>query len=667
MLHLCGKKLLGARAPHLICSVRGRAESANRWLLTSVFNPTVSAGRANVKTVVASASRYMSVKSASPATISAAKVQISRSKVSKNELRRIFSLAKPESWRLTGAILLLFVSSSISMAVPFALGKVIDLIYTTDTATMNSNINMVCGILLAIFTIGGICNFGRVYLMNMASQRITRNLREKVFRSIMIQETAFFDHNKTGELVNRLSTDTSVVSACVTTNISDGLRSLIMIGTGVSMMVYLSPILALVSLCVVPPVMIIAVFYGRYIRRMTTKTQDALADATQVAEERIGNIRTVKTFNKEEAEIKKYQEKMATVLDLASRQSLAMGLFYGMTGFSGNAIALIVLYTGGVMVSDNSLTVGSLASFLLYAAYIGVSISGISSFYTELNKGLGASTRLWELMDRQPVIPYSGGLIPPRDASGEIEFKSVSFSYPNRPEHLVLDDMNLYLKPGTVTAIVGSSGSGKTTLSYLLLGLHRPKTGAISLDSFRIEDLNVSWLRGAIGTVSQEPVLFSGTIRDNVLYGAPDGVQVGDDQVFEALKEANAFKFVTSDLPHGLDTFVGERGIMLSGGQKQRIAIARALIKNPQILLLDEATSALDAESEHLVHEALEKIMKGRTVLTIAHRLSTIKNADQIAVLDQGKVAEIGTYDTLMASELGVFRNLIKHQAFQQT
>ncbi|CAB0017195.1 unnamed protein product [Nesidiocoris tenuis] len=366
MLHLCGKKLLGARAPHLICSVRGRAESANRWLLTSVFNPTVSAGRANVKTVVASASRYMSVKSASPATISAAKVQISRSKVSKNELRRIFSLAKPESWRLTGAILLLFVSSSISMAVPFALGKVIDLIYTTDTATMN--------------------------------------------------KTAFFDHNKTGELVNRLSTDTSVVSACVTTNISDGLRSLIMIGTGVSMMLNLS-------------------------------------------------------------------------------------------------------------------------------------------------------------------IQCTGGLIPPRDAFGEIEFKSVSFSYPNRPEHLVLEDMNLYLKPGTVTAIVGSSGSGKTTLSYLLLGLHRPKTGAISLDSFRIEDLNVSWLRGAIGTVSQEPVLFSGTIRDNVLYGAPDGVQVGDDQVFEALKEANAFKFVTSDLPHGLDTFVGERGIMLSGGQKQRIAIARALIK----------------------------------------------------------------------------------------
>uniref|UniRef100_A0A0K8SJ49 ATP-binding cassette sub-family B member 10, mitochondrial n=2 Tax=Lygus hesperus TaxID=30085 RepID=A0A0K8SJ49_LYGHE len=675
----------------LLCSgllgSRGAALRANRWLsarhsrLRSTF-PSHSPHRPALKPAHARSPavsppprpllllvlRHMTTKAASVESLpSAVKVSLAKKKVSGNELRRIFSLARPESWRLTGAIILLFVSSSISMAVPFALGKVIDLIYTTDADTMNRNINIVCGALLAIFLVGGFCNFGRVYLMNMASQRITRNLRENVFRSIMIQETAFFDYNKTGELVNRLSTDTSVVSGCVTTNISDGLRSFIMIGTGVSMMVYLSPMLALVSLCVVPPVMVIAVFYGRYIKKMTTRTQDALAEATQVADERIGNIRTVKTFSKEETEIQKYRDKMAMVLELASKQSLAMGLFYGMTGFSGNAIALIVLYAGGVMVSDSTLTVGSLASFLLYAAYIGVSISGLSSFYTELNKGLGASTRLWEIMDRTPAIPFSGGLVPPHEAKGEIAFKSVSFAYPNRRDHMVLEDMNLLLAPGTVTAIVGSSGSGKTTLSYLLLGLHRPAGGTIAIDGYRIEDLNLAWLRGAIGTVSQEPVLFSGTIRDNVLYGAPDGVTLGDAEVFDALREANAFKFVTEDLPHGLDTLVGERGIMLSGGQKQRIAIARALIKNPQILLLDEATSALDAESEHLVQEALERIMKGRTVLTIAHRLSTIKNADQIAVLDKGKIAEIGTYDALMASDLGVFRNLIKHQAFQQT
>ncbi|KAL1138969.1 hypothetical protein AAG570_009030 [Ranatra chinensis] len=555
------------------------------------------------------------------------------------------------------------------MSVPFALGKVIDLIYTSDTQKMKQNLDRLTAFLFVIFLVGGACNFGRVYLMNVSAQRITKALREKVFNAIMRQEVAFFDQNKTGELVNRLSADTSLVSHCVTMNISDGLRSLIMVTAGMSMMFYMSSELALVSLCIVPPVAAMAIIYGRFIRRMTTRVQDALADATQVAEERISNIRTVKAFSREDVEIETYMKKMEHVLDLATKESLARGIFFGMTGLSGNAIVLCVLYYGGVMVSGHVLSVGDLSAFLLYAAYIGVSLGGLSSFYSELNRGLGASTRLWQLIDRVPAIPPSGGIEPLWEPAGGVAFKGVVFSYPTRLEAPpVLRGLDLVVPSSTVTAVVGSSGSGKSTLATLLLRLYDPQSGVVTLDGTPVHEYDPAWLRSHIGTVSQEPVLFSGTIRENILYGANDagGCAVTEERLLEVMREANAYNFVMKELPDGLNTMVGERGIMLSGGQKQRIAIARALIKNPKILLLDEATSALDAESEHLVQEALERIMKGRTVLTIAHRLSTVKNADQIAVLDQGKIVELGSYDQLMDIKDGVFRRLVKHQTFQQ-
>ncbi|XP_014259486.1 ATP-binding cassette sub-family B member 10, mitochondrial isoform X2 [Cimex lectularius] len=587
-----------------------------------------------------------------------------RKKVSQSELKKVLLLAKPEAWNLSGAVILLLASSAITMSVPFALGKVIDLIYNSDKVKMRENINIVCGVLLAVFIVGGLCNFGRVYLMNVSAQKITKALREKVFHSIMKQEVAFFDRTKTGELINRLTADTLVVSNCVTNNISDGLRSLVMVVTGMSMMFYLSPFLALISLCVVPPIAGMAIVYGRFIKKMTIKVQDALADAAQVAEERIANIRTVKAFSKELREVQAYHEKLNYVLALALRESLARGIFFGMAGLSGNAVALIVLYSGGVMVSDNSLTVGGLSAFLLYAAYIGISIGGLSSFYSELNKGLGASTRLWELIERDPkIVPY-GGLRPKIMPTGEINFENVVFSYPSRPDQKVLNKLSLRLNSGKITAVVGSSGSGKSTLALLLLGLYVPNHGSITIDNIPVGNYDPCWLRSHIGTVAQEPVLFSGSIRENIGYGAVNPSSLQDEDFYAVLKEANAFNFVTKELSDGLDTLVGERGIMLSGGQKQRVAIARALIKNPRILLLDEATSALDAESEHLVQEALERVMKGRTVLTIAHRLSTIKNADQIAVLQGGSIVELGSYDELINKD-GVFRNLIKHQTFQ--
>ncbi|GFG39550.1 hypothetical protein Cfor_00980 [Coptotermes formosanus] len=546
------------------------------------------------------------------------------------EARRLLSLAKPEKWKLFGAICLLMVSSSVTMAIPFCLGRVIDIIYTSDPLKVRGNLTTLSVVLLGVFLVGGLCNFGRVYLMSVSGQRIVQTLRQTVFGAIVKQEIAFFDKSKTGELVNRLSADTLLVSQSVTMNISDGLRSTIMVVAGGSMMFYLSPQLALVGLAIVPPVAGMAVIYGRFVRKITKSVQDSLAAAIHVAEERIANIRVVKSFSQESRECDTYNKKLQHVLQLAYKESLARGIFFGLSGFSGNVIVLSVLYYGGIMVSESALTVGNLSAFLLYAGYIGVSIGGLSSFYSEMNRGLGASTRLWELVDRVPAIPVSGGLVPAKEPAGQIMFQNVSFTYPSRPDARVIHNLTLDIPEASVTAVVGASGSGKSTLAALLLRLYDPDSGTVLLDGQPVRQLDPCWLRSHIGSVSQEPVLFSCSIRENILYGALNPSEVTEDQLVAVSKEANAYNFITKNLPDGFDTLVGERGVLLSGGQKQRVAIARALIKvSRHITVCFVCDSALDAESEHLVQEALERIMQGRTVLIIAHRLSTIRNAVQ--------------------------------------
>jgi len=488
-----------------------------------------------------------------------------------------------------------------------------------------------------------------------------------VYSAIVKQEVAFFDKNKTGELINRLSADTSLVSQCVTSNIADGIRSTTLVVAGVSMMIYMSPQLALVGLSIVPPVAGMAIVYGRYVRNISKQVQDSLASATQVAEERIANIRTVRSFGQEIREFKRYDDSIDVVMQLAYKEALARGTFFSLTGFSGNAIIISVLYYGGLMVTESSLTAGQLSAFLLYAAYVAISLSGISSCFSETMKGLGASTRLWELIDKKPAVPIIGGLtIPPNQFQGGISFEDIKFCYPTRTDVDIFDGLSLNVPAGSITAVVGSSGSGKSTLASLILRFYDPINGKVLIDGHSVTDLDPQWLRSNIGTVSQEPSLFSCSIRDNILYGAANPSSVTEEQLIQAAVEANAWSFI-QQCPQGLDTIVGERGVLLSGGQRQRIAIARAIIKNPKILLLDEATSALDSESESLVQEALERIMKGRTVLTIAHRLSTIRNANQIAVLERGKVVELGAYEALMAIPQGVFRRLVERQTIGAT
>ncbi|KAI5759209.1 ABCB10 [Gulo gulo luscus] len=580
----------------------------------------------------------------------------------RSEAQKLLGLAYPERGRLAAAVGFLAMSSVITMSAPFFLGKIIDVIYTNPTVDYSRNLTHLCLVLSGVFLCGAAANAVRVYLMQTSGQRIVNRLRTSLFSSVLRQEVAFFDKTRTGELINRLSSDTVLLGRSVTENLSDGLRAGAQASVGIGMMFFVSPSLATFVLSVVPPISILAVIYGRYLRKLTKLTQDSLAQATQLAEERIGNIRTVRAFGKEMTEIEKYAGKMDHVMQLARKEALARAFFFGATGLSGNLIVLSVLYKGGLLMGSAQMTVGELSSFLLYAFWVGVSIGGLSSFYSELMKGLGAGGRLWELLEREPELPFNEGVVLNQESfQGTLEFRNVHFTYPARPEVPIFQDFSLSIPSASVTALVGPSGSGKSTVVSLLLRLYDPVSGTIRLDGHDIRQLNPVWLRSKIGTVSQEPILFSCSIAENIAYGADDPSSVTAEQIERVADVANAGAFIR-DFPQGFNTVVGEKGVLLSGGQKQRIAIARALLKNPKILLLDEATSALDAENEHLVQEALDRLMAGRTVLIIAHRLSTIKNANTVAVLDQGKITECGKHEELLAKPDGIYRKLMNKQ-----
>ncbi|XP_059504273.1 ATP-binding cassette sub-family B member 10, mitochondrial isoform X3 [Stegostoma tigrinum] len=552
------------------------------------------------------------------------------------DARRLLTLAYPERWPLSAAVGFLGVSSLVTMSAPFFLGKVIDTIYMNPVGeNVTGSLTSLCAILSGVFICGAAANAVRVYLMQISGQQIVKRLRTRLFSSILCQEIGFFDKTSTGELINRLSSDADLLGRSVTENLSDGLRAVGQAAAGVGMMqFYVSPQLAMFVLGIVPPVGVLAVFYGRYMRKLAGITQDSLADATQLAEERIGNIRTVRAFAKEESELQTYTEKISQVLQLARKEAVARAGFYGATGLTGNLIVLSVLYKGGLMMGDAYMTVGELTSFMMYAFWVGISI------------GVGM-------------------ILEPDQFKGAIEFRRVTFAYPTRPETQVFSELDLSIPAGSVMAVVGPSGSGKSTLMSLLLRLYDPVSGTVVVDGHDVRSLNPFWLRKNMGAVNQEPVLFSCSIAENIAYGAAPPFELTMEDIEKAAKIANAYEFIRS-FPKGFQTMVGEKGILLSGGQKQRVAIARALLKNPKILLLDEATSALDSENEYLVQEALDRLMVGRTVLIIAHRLSTIQNADAVAVLDQGRIVECGTHQQLLSNSDGLFRKLVEKQTISQ-
>jgi len=566
---------------------------------------------------------------------------------------RILSLAAAE-WRaiLVGTVFL-FLGSVASLAFPKVVGGLVDEALQTST---NRDLDRLALLMVVVFAVQGVAIGVRAWIFTLVGERVVTRLRSNVYRHLMSQEIAFFDSRRTGELLNRLSSDTSVLQNSVSVNISMFLRNLVGVVGGIVLLLLSSPQLTALMLSVVPAVTLGAVWFGRVVRRLSREVQDALARAGEVAEETIAAVRTVRAYNREPMEAGRYTAAVNDSFRLSARRATAVAWFSGAASFAGYAALAIVLWFGGRMVMDGGMTVGELTSFMVYTLMVAFSLTALAGLYSDFNRAVGAADRVFDLLEREPQLAASGG-DKPDQVQGLVELCEVHFTYPARPEVEVLRGVSLRLEPGTVTALVGASGGGKSTIAALLCRFYDPTAGEIRLDGRPLTTLDPVWLRDQIAVVEQEPTLLSTSIAANIRYGNPDA---SDEEVVEAARTANALDFVER-FPEGIYTQVGERGVQLSGGQKQRVAIARAVLKSPRILILDEATSALDAESEHLVREALERLMVGRTTLVIAHRLSTVREANQVAVIQLGELVEIGTHAELIEQD-GQYRRLVERQ-----
>ncbi|TMA77184.1 MAG: ATP-binding cassette domain-containing protein [Deltaproteobacteria bacterium] len=541
-------------------------------------------------------------------------------------LRRLLSLARPE-WKLLGAgVLFLGLGSAMALLYPQGMRIIIDGVLGGGSP---AQIDRAALFMVLVALLQAVAVSARFTLISLAGERAVTRIRERLFSGILDQEIGFFDRRRTGELTSRLASDTAVLQSAVSANISIGLRSVAQIAGGIGFLLWTSPVLTGLMLAVVPPIALGGVLYGRRVRKLSRDVQDALASANEVAEEAISGIRTVRSFAAEGAETARY---------------------------STYAAAAAVFWYGGRLVLRGQMTVGGLTTFLVYTLIVAFSLGALADLWADFMRSLGAAERIFELLDRTPEMAPSGGVVLPQ-VRGEVALEDVRFAYPSRKDVLVIDRVSLRLSPDEVVAVVGPSGAGKSTLAALIARLYDPDEGRLRLDGRDLRDFDVGFLRRQIGTVAQEPILFSTSVAENIRYGRPGA---SDAEIEAAARAANAHAFVAR-FPQGYQTLVGERGVQLSGGQKQRVAIARAVLKDPRILVLDEATSALDAESEHLVKEALERLMKGRTTLIIAHRLSTVKDAHRVVVLDAGRIVQSGPHATLLRED-GLYRRLVEKQ-----
>jgi ATP-binding cassette subfamily B protein len=571
---------------------------------------------------------------------------------SRLDFRRVIDLSRPEWVPLTLGTVALVIGSGTSLATPALVGHLVDGI--TEGGGRES-LDRAVLFLLALFAVSGVASAFRSYLFTVAGERVVARLRTTLYAAVMHQEIAFFDARRTGELTNRLASDTTVLQNAVTVNVSMALRFSFQAAGAVGIMMWTSWRLTMVMLAVVPIVAAGAGLYGRMLRKVSKQVQDALAQASEVAEETLSGVRTVRAFAREKAEVRRYGSAVEESFQLARYRAQLGAIFTGVVSFAGYGAIAAVLWYGGLLYSEGVLSFGELTSFLLYTFTVAFSIGALSGLWSDFAKAAGASERVFELIDAAPDTQGGGKTL--EGIRGQVRLEEVHFAYPSRPDSPVLQGLTLTLDPGQVVALVGPSGGGKSTVAALLSRLYDPDEGRVVLDDHPYTDLDAYWLRKQVGVVSQEPILFATTIANNIRYGKEDATE---EEVESASVAANAHEFV-SGFPEAYDTLVGERGVRLSGGQKQRIAIARALLKDPSVLILDEATSALDAESEHLVQEALEHLMRGRTTLVIAHRLSTVKDADHVVVLEGGRVAETGTHDDLLALD-GLYRKLVERQ-----
>jgi ATP-binding cassette subfamily B protein len=543
-------------------------------------------------------------------------------------LSRLMALLRPEAPKLAAAVGTLGVTTGISLIFPLAIGRVLDVAITADAAALSPT--AISAGLLGLFVVQSALIVTRSALLTIAGERLSAGIRRDLFKGIFSQDLAWFDKSRTGDVINRLSADTSALQSALTTQVAQGLRSLAMVVGGTGMLIHLSPSLAALSLVLIPPVAGLGMIYGRYVQGQSKAVQEALGRTMEVAEELVSNVRTVRAFAAERAGAARFDVAVQDSYRLARRIGVVAAWFDGGVHFAANAGLIAVLWYGGSQISSGAMSAGDLTAFLMYSLYMGVNLASLSRIYTDLKRAAGVAQRIFEICETPVTIPLSGsapsaywtetgastslsrgpptelmrrldfaaGSTPSKSARrletvrGDVVFDNVTFSYPTRPEAPVLRGLSLTLPAGKHLAVVGSSGTGKSTLGAMLTRLYDPSAengGSITLDGVNIRELDPSWLRSSIAVVSQEPALFATSIAENIRYGRPEATF---DDIVAAAAQANAHDFVRM-FPAGYETLVGERGAQLSGGQKQRIAIARAIIKDARVLILDEATSAL--------------------------------------------------------------------------
>ncbi|CAG4947892.1 unnamed protein product [Colias eurytheme] len=569
---------------------------------------------------------------------------------------------KPHKWLLAAAVASAMAVAFLNIYIPAMLGVIVNILADMRS---NPNLDFIDQIkypalkMISLYIGQAVFTFFYIHLLAQVGERVAAQMKQDLFVSILQQDMAFFDQERTGEIVNRITVDVQDFKSSFKQTISGGLRAITqVVGSAVSLLV-ISPHLTGMTLICVPTVVIGGTFIGSLLRKLSREVQSQIEKATLVAEEAISNMRTVRAFAGEDNEARMFAEECDTAAELSMELGLGVGLFQAGTNLFLNGMVLATMFMGGHLMSTGQMSAGDVMAFLVNAQTIQRSVAQISLLFGAVIKGISAGGRVFEYINKEPKMDTSGTkVIKYHEFHGDIEFKDVSFSYPTRPEAIVLNNFNLRIPAGKTVAIVGSSGNGKSTIAALLERFYDVDKGSVTIDGVDIREMDCTWLRGrAIGLISQEPVLFATSVRENIRYGKPEA---SDAEVYRAAQTANADEFIRN-FPDGYNTLVGERGMSLSGGQKQRIAIARAVLKNPPVMILDEATSALDATSEKVVQTALETASKGRTVLVIAHRLSTVMNADLIVVLSKGKIVEMGTHDQLKKQK-GHYWNLIKQQ-----
>lgn len=578
-----------------------------------------------------------------------------KAKLDSNSLQKalqIFKYGKNHKWKFFLGLIFLLLTSATALAFPKLMGMLVDCVTNKDL----SRANEIAIALMGILTLQAIFSFFRISLFVNFTENSLSNIRFALYENLVKLPMSFYAQKRVGELNSRISADISQLQDTFTTTIAEFLRQLILIIGGFVILGNISPKLTLMMLAIVPIVAVAAVIFGRFIRKYGKKTQDKVAESQVIVEETLQGISNVKAFANEWYEIQRYKNKIKEIVKIAIKGGQYRGYFASFIILCLFGCVVAVVWYGITLTIKGEVEgVGDLISFVLYTTFIGASFGGIAEMYAQIQKAVGATERVFELLEETPEeINAKPQTTPIEKIKGNVSFKNVAFSYPSRKEVEVLKDVSFTAGFGQKIAIVGPSGAGKSTISSLLLRFYDITSGEITVDGKNIYDYDLENLRGNMSIVPQDVILFGGSIKENIAYGKPNAT---DEEIIQAAKQANAFNFVDG-FPEKFETLVGERGVKLSGGQRQRIAIARALLKNPSILILDEATSSLDSESEKLVQEALEVLMEGRTSIIIAHRLSTIRNADKILVLDNGKITEEGTHQELINLENGIYKNL---------